>query len=236
MRYFKLQSLLLVGLLALAVSPAAASTVTYTFTGDFMGIMQSAPIVNPANFAGTTISGSFIWDTIGMDPSQQFQGTWAVPSYPMGIEATVKGLQYASDPRATQAAFALDMFLSQFGPSWNAGTMTMVKINGLMSYYGWGLLGLATGPMFPGGNGTWPLGGLPWLGMGGLIVGNLYSLNPDPGNFWVAGLLSFTPDLSAFYGVFYSIDATSQIPEPATFILLGAGLAGLAWWGRRKVS
>jgi len=78
----------------------------------------------------------------------------------------------------------------------------------------------------------------------GIYAGDITGNNLDgqllvkgPATFNFTGLTGFTEaDLSAeaLFGLGTKPDSTAFVPEPGTGLLLGAGLVGLAWGGRRR--
>jgi len=131
-----------------------------------------------------------------------------------GEPAAIPGTALAM---ATVAFGAGDAFvgadISGFGLNVTAGdVLALVQIGG--SSTGDGLL-LGAGPGSYAGGGAFT------------------TLTADPNGAWQAGIFEAADDY--FFRTFVDPDAVAAVPEPSTVVLMGLGLVGLGYAGRRKL-
>jgi hypothetical protein len=221
-------SILLAGLLSAGL--AHASLVTYNFTASVTGLTQYHPAlgdsdVNSSDYAGFTITvndilhGSFTLDTT----------TALLNSSPSG-SGTYNSYDAATGQNALTAIF-------------NSSSYTVSSANEFAS------MSLGTGNQSPGqGLDSLGIGTTRDLGTGGYESFRVNFSDPSAtalsDNHIPTSLSAFTQGTFRFYitsgmaphalglavnGAVTSLTQVSAVPEPATYMLLGAGLGVLAW-------
>jgi hypothetical protein len=249
MRYFKL--LILACALLCMVLPASAALLPYQYQGFVSFVIQSGESDDFFNRAylpagvspmtGAPVNGMFWFDPDAPVPAAS--GTYELTPMVKGVTANLirinpithlpimPPLHFENDIAADPSGFN-DVLGMLPGDIWYLDPMDLLVANGFHGLFGWGITGMSTS------NPTkWPTyffnADLPYKMLG---VGRFGDMNPNPlaFNFGAVGAWSWSPQDSEFYMIGFSIYKVTQIPEPGTFVLLGAGLAGLVFWRKRR--
>ena len=186
-----------------------ANIFEFEWTGNVYQIMDGVGV--PANFDGINVGDSFVATTIynTSDFGTRVANTYSAP---VGL---------------------------QMNYLFSSGYPFHIGITGVSSgdYDQWNWLDLNDNPIFQA-NDLSSLSFTPPLPssfdeMNGLILNNISNLLPSDGNSIIilSGIDIFNDRTITFYNQAYSI---TPVPEPATIILIGSGLIGLAGYGRKK--
>ena len=204
-----MKKFLLVGLfLVFAVSSAKATTVSLDFNG-------GGGTTTPSHVYGiATVTAEGSADSAGTGT-----GTWTAEDIYFGYQ----GLGVISGPTDTSILDAhptvQERLTFSFSEEVNIQSVTLSVLDSNDDFYYW-VNGTAIGwvneiTTYPTGTYTWN----PTIAVTSLGIGSQNSRD----NFYLAGITYITSD-----------NGNSPVPEPATMLLFGLGLLGLAGVNRRK--